>query len=493
MFPDFAQFKKLAKKGNVIPVYEEILGDLETPVSAYLKVARGDFSCLLESVESQENIGRYSFLATQPSMIFETKGSHVTVRKAGRRGYKVIRSTVSDDPLGELRSVMGGLRFVPVDGLPRFCGGLIGYMGYDMVRFFERIPDKNPDDLKVADSLFMFSDTLLIFDHVNRKIKVVVNALPEGSTNAQVRAAYARSRRKINDMLRRLKKPLKGSAFSPHASGQVRVTSNVTREQFRKAVRKAKEYIRKGDIIQVVLSQRFSAPLRSESFDVYRSLRAVNPSPYMFFLKMRDLVLVGSSPELLVRCEDGVVSTRPIAGTRPRGHNEAQDQRFAKDLLGDAKERAEHLMLVDLGRNDLGRVSKYASVKVDEFMAVEKYSHVMHLVSNVTGRLKKGKDAWDALRACFPAGTLSGAPKIRAMEIIDELETVRRGPYGGAIGYFGFSGNLDSCIIIRTIVIKNETLYMQAGAGIVADSDPDREYQETVNKARALMEAVRGC
>ena len=268
---------------------------------------------------------------------------------------------------------------------------------------------------------------------------------------------------------------------------------NVTRRQFKRAVTKAKAYIRKGDVIQVVLSQRFSAPLRSKSFDVYRSLRAVNPSPYMFYLKMRDLVLVGSSPELLVRCEEGVVSTRPIAGTRPRGKNDAQDDRLAKELLADAKERAEHLMLVDLGRNDLGRVSTYASVKVDEFMAVEKYSHVMHLVSNVVSRLKKGKDAWDALAACFPAGTVSGAPKIRAMEIIDELETVRRGPYAGAIGYFGFSGNLDSCIIIRTIVIKNRRLYMQAGAGIVADSDPGREYQETVNKARALMEAVRGC
>ncbi len=492
MYPDFKTFRKLAKKGNVIPVYEEILADLETPVSGFLKVARGDYAYLLESVESQENIGRYSFLAAEPSLVFEIKAGRVTVRQAGRRGYRVRRSTVSEEPLAELRRLMAGLRFVSVDGLPRFCGGLVGYMGYDMVRFFERIPDKNPDDLKVPDGLFMFSDTLLIFDHVNRKIKVVANAFLEDGAPAATRRAYERSRRKIHDVLRRLKRPLAGSAFVPRASGPVRVTSNVTRGQFKRAVKKAKEYIRKGDVIQVVLSQRFSAPLRTASFDVYRSLRAINPSPYMFYLKMRDLVLVGSSPELLVRCEEGVVSTRPIAGTRPRGKNEAQDVRLANDLLADAKERAEHLMLVDLGRNDLGRVSTYASVKVDEFMAVEKYSHVMHLVSNVTGRLKRGLDAWDALAACFPAGTLSGAPKIRAMEIIDELETVRRGPYGGAIGYFSFSGNLDSCIIIRTIVIKDKRLYMQAGAGIVADSDPGREYQETVNKARALMEAVRG-
>jgi len=493
MYPDVRTFQKLAKKGNVIPVYEEILADLETPVSAFLKVGQGEYAYLLESVESQENIGRYSFLAASPSLVFESKGRRVTIRRASRDGYRVRRLTACADPLTELRGLMAGLRHVAVDGLPRFCGGLVGYMGYDMVRFFERIPDENPDDLKVADSLFMFSDTLLIFDHVNRKIKVVANAFLKDSSPAAARRAYERSRRKIRDVLRRLKKPLVGSAFVPHASGSVPITSNVTRSQFKKAVRKAKEYIRRGDIIQVVLSQRFTAPLKTRSFDVYRSLRAVNPSPYMFYLKMRDLVLVGSSPELLVRCEEGVVNTRPIAGTRPRGKNEAEDNRLVRELLADAKERAEHLMLVDLGRNDLGRVCSYASVKVDEFMTVEKYSHVMHLVSNVTGRLKKGKDAWDALVACFPAGTLSGAPKIRAMEIIDELETVRRGPYGGAIGYFSFSGNLDSCIIIRTIVIKKQRLYMQAGAGIVAASDPDREYQETVNKARALMEAVRGC
>ena len=493
MYPDLKTFTKLAKKGNVIPVYEEILADLETPVSAFLKVARGDYAYLLESVESQENIGRYSFLAAEPSLVFETKDGRVTIRQASPSGYRVREAKVSADPLAELRGLMAGLRFVPLAGLPRFCGGLIGYMGYDMVRFFERIPDKNPDDLKAPDCLFMFSDTLLIFDHVNRKIKVVANAFLRGSSASEARRAYVRSRRRISSVLRRLKASLTGSALAPHASGPARVTSNVTLRQFKQAVTKAKEYIRKGDIIQVVLSQRFSAPLKSKGFDIYRSLRAVNPSPYMFYLKMRDLALVGSSPELLVRCEDGVVSTRPIAGTRPRGINEAEDARLAQELLADAKERAEHLMLVDLGRNDLGRVSAYGSVKVDEFMATEKYSHVMHLVSNVVGRLKNGKDAWDALAACFPAGTVSGAPKIRAMEIIDELETVRRGPYAGAIGYFSFSGNLDSCIIIRTIVIKNGTLYMQAGAGIVADSDPGREYQETVNKARALLEAVRGC
>ncbi|MGE5279965.1 MAG: anthranilate synthase component I [Deltaproteobacteria bacterium] len=490
MNPDLKTFKRLAKKGNVIPVYEEILADLETPVAAFLKVASGDYAYLLESVESQENIGRYSFLAAQPSLVFESKGRRVTVRRLGRSGYTIERSVETADPLAELRALTAGLRFVAVDGLPRFCGGLVGYMGYDMVRFFERLPDGNPDDLKAADCLFMLSDTVLIFDHVNRTLKIVANAILRDKAPAAVAAAYAHSRARIAALLRRLKQSLPGPAFTPRRSGGVRVTPNITPRQYKDAVRKAKEYIRKGDIIQVVLSQRFSAPLKTGSFDIYRSLRAINPSPYMFYLKMRDLVLVGSSPELLVRCEDGKVSTRPIAGTRPRGKDEAEDQRLARQLLADAKERAEHLMLVDLGRNDLGRVSAYASVKVEEFMTVEKYSHVMHLVSHVTGRLKRGRDAWDALAACFPAGTLSGAPKIRAMEIIDELETVRRGPYGGAIGYFGFSGNLDSCIIIRTMVIKGGRIYIQAGAGIVADSDPDREYQESVNKARALMEAL---
>jgi anthranilate synthase component 1 len=492
IYPDFKEFIKLAKKGNVIPVYEEVVADLETPVSAFLKIGCGPYAYLLESVESQENVGRYSFLSADPSLVFESK-DHVT--RFVRRHKDVAKPKSCPgvgSPLDELRALAAGFKFVPVKGLPRFCGGFVGYIGYDMVRFFERIPDKNPDDVSVPDCVFMLSETLLIFDHVNRRIKIVSSAMPKSHAEPELKRAYEAAVKKIRGIEISLKKPLGVSTpMKKKRRAPAAVVSNMTRPDFKKIVTKAKEYIKNGDIIQVVLSQRFQTKLEHEPFDIYRSLRAVNPSPYMFFLKMRDVILVGSSPELLVRCEDGLAATRPIAGTRPRGKNEAQDEALARELLGDAKEKAEHLMLVDLGRNDLGRVCDYGTVKVEEFMTIEKYSHVMHLVSNVRGRLHKNKDALDALVACFPAGTLSGAPKIRAMEIIDELENARRGPYGGAVAYLSFSGNLDSCIIIRTMVIKDQQIYMQAGAGIVADSDPDTEYNETVNKARALLEAVK--
>lgn len=492
IYPDFRQFKKLAKQGNVIPVYREILADLETPVSAFLKIDDTAYSYLLESVESQENVGRYSFLSANPSIVFRSKGRRVDFIRLTRNGRQKRSYQCPNSPLDEVRVLMAGLRFVPVKGLPRFCGGFIGYVGYDMVRFFEKIPDKNPDELEVPDSVLMLSDTLVIFDHVNRKIKVVANAILSGHESAaSLRRVYNESTRKIVRLVRKLHRPLKTSSDPIGPTRSLKIASNMTKQGFMKAVLRAKEYIKKGDIIQVVLSQRFKTRLRSRPFNIYRSLRAINPSPYMFYLKLDDLTLVGSSPELLVRCEEGVVATRPIAGTRPRGGDEKEDTRLAKELLADQKERAEHLMLVDLGRNDLGRVCRSGSVKVDEFMAVEKYSHVMHIVSHVVGRLKAGKDAWDALTVCFPAGTLSGAPKIRAMEIIDELENVRRGPYGGAIGYFSFSGNLDSCIIIRTIVIKKGQIFMQAGAGLVSDSDPEKEYNETLNKARAMLQAVQ--
>ena len=476
----------------MIPVYREILADLETPVSAFLKVSeRSGYAYLLESVESQENVGRYSFLASDPSMVFESKNRRVTLTHFSK-GAKTKKSYICvDSPLDELKNLFGGFKFVPVKGLPRFCGGFIGFIGYDMVRFFEKLPDKNPDELKVPDCTFMLSDTLMIFDHVNRKIKVVANAILRDMTERGLKKSYSAAVLLINQMVHRLSKPLAKVAEPQETKGPIKVTSNMTKNEFCQAVRKAKEYIRKGDIIQVVLSQRFKMKLKNKPFDIYRSLRAINPSPYMFYLKLSDLTLIGSSPELLVRCEDGTVETRPIAGTRPRGKDEQEDAQLIKDLLSDGKEKAEHLMLVDLGRNDLGRVSQYGSVKVSEFMGIEKYSHVMHIVSNVTGRLKANKDALDALVSCFPAGTVSGAPKIRAMEIIDELENTRRGPYAGAIGYFSFSGNLDSCIIIRTMVIKNNIVYIQAGAGLVSDSRPQREYQETVNKAKALFEAVR--
>ncbi len=493
IYPTFEEFKRLAQKGNVIPVYREILADLETPVSAFLKLGESDYSYLLESVESQRNVGRYSFLATNPSLVFSSKGRVATFTnyKAGKRTCRTYDCRAGESPLDEIRKIVKGFKFVEVDGLPRFCGGLIGYMGYDMIRFFENIPDKNPDDLNAPDCVFMLSQDLIVFDHVSRKIKIVSNAILSGKSHKDLKKAYSAAKRAIEALLRKIKAPIKNETFPEQKKTDIKVASNMSKNEFSAAVRKAKEYIRAGDIIQVVLSQRFKVKLASRPIDIYRSLRSVNPSPYMFYLKLDDMVLVGSSPELLVRCQDKVVETRPIAGTRPRGLNEAQDETLIRELLADKKEKAEHLMLVDLGRNDLGRVCRFGSVKVSEFMQVEKYSHVMHIVSNVLGRLKPGKDALDALVSCFPAGTVSGAPKIRAMEIIDELEPARRGPYAGAIGYFSFSGNLDSCIIIRTIVIKNKYIYIQAGAGIVNDSDPGREYNETVNKARALFESVK--
>jgi anthranilate synthase component 1 len=491
LYPDFNEFKKLARRGNVIPLYREILADLETPVSAFLKIDDGPYAYLLESVESQENIGRYSFLAAEPLLVFESKDKTVTCTHfpegpKSSRSYQCTRT-----PLDELRKLLADFKFVPIKGLPRFCGGLVGYMGYDMVRFFERIPDKNPDTLQAPDCVFMLSTTLLIFDHVNRKIKIVSNVILKEGSLAHLKKSYEDAVRKIDSLVLKLKKPIKTEPKPKSAAASPQVSSNMTKKSFQEAVLKGKEYIRKGDIIQFVPSQRFKMKLFRSPIDIYRSLRSINPSPYMFYLKLRDLVLVGSSPELLVRCEEGIVETRPIAGTRPRGRNEEEDQELASELLKDEKEKAEHLMLVDLGRNDLGRVCAYGSVRVDEFMTIEKYSHVMHIVSNVTGKLKKGKDALDALISCFPAGTVTGAPKIRAMEIIDELENTRRGPYAGTVAYFSFSGNLDSCIIIRTMVIKNNSIFIQAGCGIVSDSKPEKEYQESVNKAKALLEAVK--
>ncbi|HAJ56892.1 MAG TPA: anthranilate synthase component I [Candidatus Omnitrophica bacterium] len=489
--PTFKEFKKLAKKGNVIPVYKDILADLETPVSAFLKIDSGRYSYLLESVESQENVGRYSFLAAGPSLVFSSKGRKVTLERFSSKGRTSRTYQCEGSPLDEVRKITADFRFVGAKGLPRFCGGLVGYMGYDTVRFFEKIPDKNPDELGIPDCVFMLSQNLVIFDHVNRTIKVLANAILESSGEKELKTAYDAAVGSIEAILRKLRTPLKKEKLLEEKRSNVAAVSNMTKKDFMNAVLRAKEYIRRGDIIQVVPSQRLKMSLKSKPIDIYRSLRSVNPSPYMFYLKLSGFTLVGSSPELLVRCQDGIVETRPIAGTRPRGANDAEDEALVRDLLSDAKEKAEHLMLVDLGRNDLGRVCRYGSVRVSEFMGIEKYSHVMHIVSNVIGRLKPGKDAFDALIACFPAGTVSGAPKIRAMEIIDELENTRRGPYAGAIGYFSFSGNLDSCIIIRTIFIKGDTLYIQAGAGIVNDSVPEREYYETLNKAKALLEAVK--
>jgi len=483
-YPGKEEFIKLAKKGNLIPVYRDILTDFETPLSAFKKIDKSGYSFLLESVEGGERLARYSMLGSDPSLIFSSSGKRITVKEGPSS-----KSFVTDkDPIEELKKILLRYKFVSVKGLPRFCGGLVGFFGYDIVRFIEDIPDRNRDDLKLPDSVFMLTDTLLIFDHVDHKIKVVSNV----HLNGDAGKCYDRAVKQIDRIVDYLKRPLPDDKSCHAAKGKraPAIKSNFTKSGFENVVRKAKEYIKKGDIIQTVLSQRLSIGINCEPFELYRALRSINPSPYMYYLKLKDFYIVGSSPEIMVRCENGLVEVRPIAGTRPRGYGEKEDKTLIKDLLDDPKERAEHIMLVDLGRNDIGRVCEYRSVKVSELMTIEKYSHVMHIVSDVSGKLKKGKDIFDVMRATFPAGTVTGAPKVRAMEIIEELENIRRGPYAGSVGYFSFSGNLDTCITIRTIVIKDKTAYVQAGAGIVADSVPEKEYQETLNKARALIKAI---
>jgi anthranilate synthase component 1 len=475
-FPSKPEFIKLAKKANVIPVYKEILTDTLTPVSAFQKVANG-YSYLLESVEGQKKIARFSFIGVEPSIILKSRAKSIEIKKGGK-----VRRYLTDDPLKEIEKIMSGFKAAQVKGLPRFSGGLVGYMGYDMVRFFESLPDKNPDDLKIPDSIFIMADTLVIFDHSTHKVKVVVNAYLG-------QRAYEKAIIRIEEIIKRLDAPEKKRKLETKTKKH-KMESNFTKKGFEGLVKKAKEYIKAGDIIQVVPSQRFHTKLNCKPFDVYRSLRSLNPSPYMYYLNFNGLTIVGSSPELLVRCEDGIVETRPIAGTRPRGDSEDEDKKLEKELLTDAKERAEHVMLVDLGRNDIGRVCKPGSVKVTDFMFIERYSHVMHIVSNCRGVLDKDKNAFDVLRACFPAGTVSGAPKVRAMEIIDELENTRRSYYAGAVGYFSFSGNMDTCITIRTMLVKGKDAFIQSGGGIVADSVPSREYQETVNKAKAMVRAI---
>lgn len=475
----------MTKKGNLIPVYRDILTDFETPLSVFTKIDKGKYSFLLESVEGGERLARYSILASDPSLIFSCKGRKVTLTE----GRISSNYTAKKDPIDELKDILNRYRFVAVPGLPRFCGGLVGYFGYDMVRFIENLPDRNKDDLNLPDALFMLTDTILIFDHVDRKIKIVSNV----HVNGPAGACYDNAVKKIDKIVNHLKAPIAGGEHAhthKKRPRQLLLKSNFNKAGFENIVKKAKGYIRDGDIIQAVLSQRLNLAIDCRPFEIYRALRSINPSPYMYYLKLNDFFLVGSSPEIMVRCEDGLVEVRPIAGTRPRGFSPEEDDSLADELLKDPKERAEHIMLVDLGRNDVGRVCDYKSVKVSELMTIEKYSHVMHIVSDVSGRLKKGKDVFDVMRATFPAGTVTGAPKVRAMEIIEELENVKRGPYAGSVGYFSFSGNLDTCITIRTIVIKDKKAYIQAGAGIVADSNPAKEYQETMNKAKALLKAV---
>ena len=485
-YPDKQEFLRRAKTGNMIPVYREILADMETPVSAFKKIAEhGDeYSFLLESVEGGERMARYSFLGSGTDLVIKSKGRDVEITRGGKA--ENIQLEQGKDVLDVLKHELGSLSYVPDPDLPRFCGGAVGFIGYDMVRFFEDLPDSTVDDLHLPDCTLIFTDTLLIFDHVRHRIRVVCNA----RIGDDAEAAYEQAVDKIDAVIDQMRNAERATTNPPKGQSEAAVTSNFTQGEFENAVLKCKEYIAAGDVIQVVLSQRFSTKVSADPFDVYRALRSLNPSPYMYYLSYGDTKLIGSSPEILVTEERGNVTVRPIAGTRPRGETVEEDRALEKELLEDEKERAEHIMLVDLGRNDIGRVCRFGSVTVDELMVIERYSHVMHIVSNVRGRLGMDQDQFDLLRACFPAGTVSGAPKIRAMEIIDDLEPVRRGTYAGAIGYFSYSGDMDTCITIRTILIQNGTAYVQAGAGIVADSDPTREYQETQNKAKAMMKAL---
>ncbi len=488
-YPTLEEFHEKAKLGNTIPVYRPILADMETPVSAFYKLMPDNYAFLLESVEGGENVARYSFLGSQPSVLFHSKGHQVTIE------YLTTGETVSqkcEDPLRTLEEVLQNYQPVEVEDLPQFHGGAVGYMSYDMVRFVEELPDNTEDDLQLPDCFFMIAETILIFDHVNHQIKVVANA----HVNGDVDAAYADAVANIEALVEKLtaasevqlrdNSDRQGQPANPAPELQ----SNLTKDAYEAVVRRAKTYIAAGDIIQVVPSQRLSRPVSVDSFDVYRALRVVNPSPYMYYLKLDAFDIVGASPEMMVRVEDGIVQTVPIAGTRPRGTTPEEDKELEQMLLADPKERAEHVMLVDLGRNDLGRVCEYHTVEVTELMIVERFSHVMHIVSYVVGRLREEFTAFDVLRSCLPAGTLSGAPKVRAMEIIDELESTRRGTYGGAVGYFSFSGSADTAITIRTAVIKDGIAYVQAGGGVVADSVPQNEYYETLNKARAMFTAI---
>jgi len=493
VYPQEKEFKRLAKRGNLIPVVTEIQADLETPVTAFLKISQGRYGFLFESVEQGEKVGRFSFLGTKPKLILRSLGRTVTLQD--EKGRK--KTLKGSDPLEMVRELLDSFRFVPLEAetsgqealtsLPPFCGGLVGFLGYDMVRFFEKIPNRHGKAL-TDDMALLLVDHFVIFDHLRQTMKIVALAHIQGNP----RTAYREAKRKIENLLKLLSRPFRpplplslDGTLAPR-----KLSSNMTRQAFEKKVQKAKRYIRQGDVVQVVLSQRFEVPFTKDPFQVYRALRSINPSPYMFYLKLEDMTLVGSSPEILVQAERGQVKVRPIAGTRRRGKTRKEDFAFEKELFSSPKERAEHVMLVDLGRNDIGRVCRPGSVKVDDFMKIERYSHVMHIVSEVSGRLRRGEDEIDVLRATFPAGTVTGAPKIRAMEIIDELEEGLRGPYAGCVGYFSFSRTLDSCITIRTILMKGKKAYVQAGAGIVADSKPRLEYLETQNKARALLYAI---
>jgi len=483
-YPSFPEFQQVAQKANVIPVYRQLLADTLTPVSAFQRLNVTGHGFLLESVTGGERIGRFSFLASEPVAIIRVRRDEVEITRGDQsKTYK------SEDPLRELQEFLAHTHPAALPGLETFTGGIVGYLAYDVVRYIEDLPNAPTDDLGLPDIYMLACETLVVFDHVFKTIRVVHNARLGGRS---AREAYDEAVARIDEVVEKLRSPVTLLSDDIRPSGEITIpfTSNFERSDFEDAVRRCLEYIRAGDIIQVVLSQRLAVETNADPFDVYRTLRVINPSPYMFYLRLGDLTLVGASPEVMVKLEGDKITVRPIAGTRPRGRTPEEDEALAEELLADPKERAEHVMLLDLGRNDVGRVARYGSVVVDEKMIVERYSHVMHITSNVTGRLARGKNAFDVLRACLPAGTVSGAPKVRAMQIIDELEPTRRGPYAGAVGTIDFHGNVNTCITLRTIVFYGGKAYVQAGAGIVADSVPEREYQECINKAKALLRAI---
>lgn len=499
--PSFDEYVELARNHSVVPVYRQLVGDTLTPVSAFCKVQEGEWSFLFESVVGGERVGRYSFVGSGPFLTFQAWDRRVRIA-APLPSSRTPTEAEHPDPLRLLQEHLEHYRAPQIAGLPRFCGGAVGYAGYDTVRYAERLARPPADDRQLPDLCFAFYDRMVIFDHINKTIAVVAHAHSPDQVSVdapgrqeRLRQSYQEACRRVDRLVERLQQGVADLQLTDiHTLGRqpavLEYSSNFTRDGFEAAVRKCQEYIKAGDIFQVVIAQRLETETRARPFDIYRTLRVVNPSPFMFYLKAGPLALVGSSPEIMVRVEGDKATIRPLAGTRRRGATEEEDRRLADELLADPKERAEHIMLVDLGRNDIGRVARYGTVELSDIMAVERYSHVMHITSNVSGRLRPGASAFDALRACLPAGTVSGAPKVRAMEIIDEVEPHRRGPYGGAVGYVDFSGNMDTCIALRTLVLKGQTAYLQAGAGIVADSVPAQEYEETLNKAMGLLRAI---
>jgi len=484
------QVMQYAEKYNLIPVVRTIMADTETPIRIFQHFYQEPRAFLLESVEGGVKWARYSFIGTDPFLMIRGKNGIIEIEK------KDHVERVEEKPIETLKAYLRSFRSPAIEQMPPFTGGAIGFFGYDLLQYYENLPAHAVDDMNMNDIQFMFCDQVIAFDHMKQQIQVMANIhIPDYALDSDIKALYEQAVRKIESMMDRLRQPIPHGMMSSHPiPDQVDlgdVASNITKEQYIANVNQAKELIRAGDIFQVVLSQRFHLETEVSPLQVYRVLRTMNPSPYMYYLKMDDEVIVGASPEALVKVNDGRIETKPIAGTRPRGATPEEDESLERELLADEKERAEHLMLVDLGRNDIGRVSEFGTVRCDTYMEIERYSHVMHIVSNVSGQLRRDKDFFDALLSCMPAGTLSGAPKIRAMEIIAEMERESRGAYGGAIGYLGFNGNMDTCITIRTMIFKNGKAYVQAGAGIVWDSIPENEYQETVNKAMGCLKAIR--